>query len=319
MKLTIPEQILTSDIISSSATNTVSAYASGTTYGIGALVFEGDYVYESAKSANVGKTPHLFAGGLVVNIDWIADGFTAIADPSWINMRKINPLLMFDSYLYTQTTKTGVGAVTLDVKYSKGNCTGVYLLNIDATSVTIVIKDSVGILLKTITTNLITDICLDEYDWCWSPIPDPVSDIYIDYNLVTSANDTVQIIFNSTTSVAVGKIVTGYAQQMGNTQWGYDNGILDFSKKVTDDYGSTFLQQGKYAKTIKATCIIGIADADAIWSRLVKVRAQNIVVDFNESGTTYSHLINYGLVQECRQSAVGFNDTKISMTINGSI
>jgi len=321
MRLTIPEKISSSDIISNTATNTVAAYNSGTTYSVGNICYEGDYVYESAKNSNTGKTPHLYAGGVVVNSDWLEEGYTAIADPYWINMRKINPLAMFDSYLYTQTTKTGAGSVSIYLKYSKANCNGIYFLNIDATSVNIVLKDSIAIELKSISVDLFynLDLTLDEYDWCWSPVPSQLSDIYIDFGIPLSATDTVEITATGTSNVAIGKIVTGYAHEMGVTQWGYTTGILDYSKTTPDDYGEASLREGRYAKTIQAVCVINIADIDPIWSKLVAVRAKNIIVDFNPTGTNYSHLIHFGLAKECKQSAISYNDTKLSLTINGAI
>ena len=319
MRLTVPEKILSTDIISNTATNTVTAYSSGTTYAIGNICYEGDYVYESAKNSNTGKTPHTNAGGIVINSDWLDDGFTAVADPYWINMRTINTLAMFDGYLYTQTEKTGVDSVSIDVTYSKANCNGAYLLNMDANAVTITIKDVATTLLNSITVDLSQDLVLDEYDWCFSLIPEPLSDVYVDYGVTTNSTDTVEIVFSNTTSVAVGKIATGYAQEMGSTQWGYTTEILDYSKNTPDDYGEVSLREGKWAKGIRATCAINIADVDPIWTVLTNVRAENVVVDFNPIDTSYAHLINYGLAKELKQTSAGYGDTKISMFIQGAI
>ena len=321
MNLTVPKKITTSDIVSNSATNLETIWSGATTYSVGSRIYKNNFIYESAKNSNTGKDPELFSGGVVINQDWLEAGFTAVADPYWLIVSMINPLLKFDSYLTTQSITAGVGVVIDDVTFTKEYCNALYMLTMNASSVNVYVADSTGAVMKHIYVDMYssTDLVLDEYEWCWKGVNDPVSDVYIDLGITTASDDTIRVVSTGTNTVGVGKIVVGFAEKLGNTEWGYTNGTIDYSKITTDDFGETSRRQGKYIKTIQANCRIDQQAADQICLTLSRLGATDCVWDFNNEESQYSHLINFGLLKEWKNSGTSYNDSKISMTINASI
>ncbi|NTW98331.1 MAG: hypothetical protein HGB35_00025 [Geobacteraceae bacterium] len=320
MNITVPYPISTGDIVSNTATNGEALWNAGTTYAQGATCYKGNFVYESVASGNIGHDPETTSGGTIINRDWLTAGYQPVASPSWLIVGMINPLKMFDSYISTQTQKNGVGAVSIEAKLRKAYSNTLYLLNTDAATITVTVKDAAATVLKSITLDMYdgVDLVADEYEWCWSPVPEPKSDAMIDLGVTTNTTDVIEILAAGSTSVGLGKVVIGFARRLSSTKWGYESGVIDFSKITTDDFGETYRSEGRYAKEIKATCRVSMADADKVANQLIKVRATDCVLDFNEGAESYTHLIVYGLVSEWRQ-VVEAGDTKITMTVNGSI
>lgn len=317
MNILVPETITySSDVLQNTATNTKSLWASGTTYAKDAQVYKGDFVYQSAKASNTNHDPLTTSGGISINVDWINAGGVAIEDPWWFVVGMINPKSIFDSYITTATTATSPYVITV----AKPECDSVSILNCYAASVTCQVYDGDDTLLTETTKDLyeFTDFPNDEWEWCFSPIPDPLKNFVLDLSVVTTTDDYIKLTFESPESITVGKIVYGFQKNIGKSQYGLQNDILDYSKITTDDFGERYRKEGRYAKNIKCTLQFAIDYLDQISQLLDSIRATDCVFNFNEN-TSFSSAIVYGLATERKQTVVACGDYQLSFNIDGSI
>ena len=314
MKVMLPVTISLADIVSTNVAITETLWLVGTTYTLGAQVYKGVFIYESAVAGNVGNNPELTAGGTTINQDWLNQGFIPIATPKWLVVGMINKMRMFDGYVSTYTSKT----TSIDVTIQKPYIGTVYLLGLDCSSVIIQILDSVGTILWTSTTLPVVDLVSDYYDWFFSRPPAPRAAIRVELGLITGATDKIRILVSGSGTVKVGKVCAGSTIEFGAVQWGVDDGILDWSKVITDDFGETFLSQGRYVPEINANAqMLSIAESDSACAILNEFRATGIVVDLNENETDYASMITYCVFSERRRTLKGPNDTSMKFKLTG--
>lgn len=112
--------------------DSTAAWASGTTYAIGARVYSASThrVYESLRDSNTGKDPTDIRNRTAIG-----------AIPAWwLDIGPTNKWAMFDGYISTQTVATP----SLQVKVRPGPANALTLLNLDGDSLSIEWRDAPG-------------------------------------------------------------------------------------------------------------------------------------------------------------------------------
>jgi hypothetical protein len=319
MKNMIPVSVALSDITNTNIPITETLYVAGTSYSLGAQVYKGVFVYESAVAGNTGNDPEQTAGGVNINTDWLAAGFTPIAIPKWLVVGMINKMRMFDGYTSTYSSKTG----SIDFTVRKEFVGDVYLIGVQASVVKAQVLSSAGaVLWDSGNINLFAglDLIDDYYDFFFSQPPEPRNALLIPLGVVTNATDKVRILLTGSGEVRLGKFCAGTTRWVGGVQWGYSDSTLDFSKNITDDFGETYLAQGRYVPVITATARAKtIAETDAIISILDSVRAMGCVWDHNEGSESYQSLICYGVMTERTRNLSAKGDYTIKFKVTGLV
>lgn len=77
----------------------------------------------------------------------------------------------------------------------------------------------------------------------------------------------------STERPYVGTIVLGKSFDIGQTQLGANSGIIDYSKKVTDDFGNTTFVQRAFSKKIRVSVMVENQALTKIFSTMSAIRA----------------------------------------------
>lgn len=246
---TIPFQ--TSMLLSTNATETVAAWAAGTTYAKDAEVNYSNSIYVSLQAGNVGKTP--------------------TTEPTWwIRKSANNTYSMFDEFVNTQTTK----ASPLTVQVNPGmlfnsvaffNLTGVKTLDITITN------GVAGPTVYTNTFNLDDTVIIDWYMYFFEPY-DLKSDFVV-LDLPPYASGVINATFSGDTTQAVGNMVFGTFYEIGKTQFGATFGIRDYSTKTTSTFGITTFTQRAFSKRMEANVFVNNADLKFVQKLLEDVRA----------------------------------------------
>ncbi len=316
MKVMLPIDVSIGDIVSTNVTITETLWLVGSTYAIGEQVYKGIFVYESAIGSNIGNNPELTSGGVSINNDWLNAGFTPIASPKWLIVGMINKMRMFDGYVSTYTSKT----TSIDVTIQKPYIGTMYLLGMEASSILVQVLNSTGGVLWQSTTLPIVDLISDYYDWFFSNPPAPRQAIRIELGLTTGATDKLRLYVTGSGTVKVGKVCVGSSIALGTIQWGVNDTILDWSKVITDDFGQSFLKQGRYVPEINATAqMLSIAESDLACTVLNELRATGIVCDLNENELDYPSLITYCVLSERTRSLNAYGDTTIKFKLTGLV
>lgn len=191
MKCLIPEKIDEADLISCSVPIDETEYNAGTTYNMLERCRVGLFIYEAAKDGLTGVDPETNAGGVSINKDWLAAGFTAVDDPSWLVVGMVNRWRQFDSYVSTMTEDEGM----IEEVFLKPYVDTLYFLNIYASYLLVQVLSSTGAVLWEGAVNLqARDVVLDEWEFCWKPIPEPVSEVKVELGLMTGATDQIRVV-----------------------------------------------------------------------------------------------------------------------------
>jgi hypothetical protein len=319
MKITIPVEITTSDIVSTNVAITETLWDNTTTYVTGNQRYKGNFLYESAVDSNVGNDPEVTAGGVNINNDWLNAGFTPIESPKWLIVGMINKMKMFDGYTSTYTSNTS----SIDTVIKKTYVSDLYLLGLSAATIQVYVLDSLDIVIwDSGLINMLEglDLIDNMYDYDYSEPPDPRAKYYIPLGVTTLDTDKIRIVISGSGTVKCGKVVVGHAVNTGVTQWGLDDGFNDWSKNISDGFGDFYLKQGNYNPELNGVSqILTILESDAIMNLLIKVRATGVIVDLNEGDVSYESLMYYCVISECRRSLPSYGDTKIKFKVTGLI
>ena len=284
----------------------------GTGYAEGDVVYKGLVLYESLTGTNT---------------DDPAVGSIA-ETPTWLNLGAINRWRMFDEYTNTLTTSDVPDPLdddkaTIEVVIEEDNVQTVSLFNLTGTYVDIsILDDSDNELWAAETIDLWSEVeePIDWFEYFFGDVLDqPRTDIFVDLEWATFAEKVKVEIIHYGTEAKCGLCLVGRSRFLGNTKWEPEVGILDYSRKQTDDFGRTYLQQGTLAKLLKARLVVPKYLTDATYRALAASRGTATVWNFNESTTEWDSLIVYGFFQDYRIVLHGPNYIEATLDIQGLI
>lgn len=250
-----------------------AAYNAGTTYAINEIVTDttNHLLYQSAQGSNLGNA--------LTETAW------------WTNIGPSNKWAMFDAKSSTQTQWTDSVGVTIDVT---GRATAVALFNVDAASVNITVNDATAVEQYNQDHSLVINEGID--DWL-KYFTEPIrrkTDIYIS-GLPNIANPEVIVTVTADGTVKVGTLGLGYATPVGDTQYGAQVGITDYSRITEDDFGNFSIVQRGYNKRGQFTIWIDSGDTDFIYKMFADYRATPcIFIGADSFGST----VLYGLLKD---------------------
>ena len=250
-------------------------------------------IYESTADLNTGNYP--------------PDSATV-----WTLISATNRWKMFDSFINTKTESD----VDFTVVLNSGLTDNVALLEVEANSVDLIFKDDTGTILKSETINLDVSDTPDYWEYFFNPFIYKRNVIWEYPKYYTS---TLEITFYTANGAAnCGMVVTGVKYEIGVTQYTPSIGIDDYSKKETDDWGRTYLDQGEYAKLNTYDVWIDNIDIDYVFNILTGLRATPCVYQGNNT-TSYEALIVYGFYKTFSIDIPGPVKSRISFDIEGLI
>jgi hypothetical protein len=240
-----------SQLISTNATESVSAWASGTTYAAGALALYANRIWESLQAANTNKQPDTSPA-------W------------WTDVGPSNQRAMFDSQVSTATTR----ATPLTVTVAPGvGVNSLALLGLDATSVTVTVTDGAGgPTIYSRTVSLDDTQIVDWLAYFFEPYDFRSQLVLTDLPMYGSARITASISAGAGT-VACGTMTYGNVYELGDSQRGASAGIRDYSKKETDEFGTTTFVVRAFSGRMEAQLVIPQARLNFVHRLLAALRA----------------------------------------------
>ena len=317
MDVIVPQYITSSRLLSSSvADSTETTWSVSTTYALDATVKHLDTTgaeadiwkfYVSLVADNVGNNPES-------------------SPEKWVNQGAINRYKMFDPFIMTATTDTKDIEVVAYVQ----RLTSLAFLNVQASEIklefwngTTLADMTSGNLLAEYTITLRQAVA-DWYGYFFDDF-DNIRDVSTPLNYTMFYNMVVRMTFKkfidpSVTDCFVGQVIAGRNYDIGKSRYGVQTGIEDYSKIVEDEtFGSTYLQQGNYKKTMEVDLFIENPMLNTVNSILTQLRAVPTIWQANQSGTEYDNLLIYGFCKKFNIIMQGATHTECSLQIRGMI
>jgi len=258
MKYIHPASIADAQLVSSSVPETdYAAWAAGTAYSVGNRVIR--------------TSTHRIYERLVAGTTATAPESDAV---NWVDIGPTNRWAMFDKSVGTLTTVSTPLTITLN----PGQIfEGLALLDLDCESVTVTATVSgTTVYSATLAPVLDTTPIIDWYSYFFESIARRRTVVLTDLPPYAGMQITI-VIAASTGTVSCGTCVVGRVYDLGNTLYGAQVGIVDYSQKTTNAFGATTVTQRAYAKRMSARMALESSAMDRAVTRLSAVRAVPVV------------------------------------------
>ena len=244
------------------------------TQGFG-LILNADDSIISQQNPNVTKgdtyiyVDHVYEA--LVNNNDRPDTGAALATPTWLDHGFINPLRMFDGKLDSVTTAPG----SLNVNISASSLIGALaVFNVEAATLKVTMTDSVeGLVYDSGLIDMQGGNTVDNwFDYFFAPYIPKSDHAIIDLPAYPDATIAVEMgALNGT--VKLGELVLGRTYDLGMAQYGTSVGIIDFSRKETDDFGNFKIVERRFSKRAEYDIKIDSRRISAVQRTLADMRA----------------------------------------------
>jgi len=225
-------------------------YDPGATYDKGdhCIVAAAHLVFESLEDGNFGNEP-------------------ATSPTKWLQVGQTNRWKMLRDPIANQTS----AADEIEIKLAPGLIDALALFNLEATALEITLEDPLEGVVYVSNVDLQDDSAVtDWYSYFFEPIVRKTDFNAFDLPPYADAELTVRII-NAGSTAKCGLLVVGRQRHIGDTEYGAQFGLLDFSRVERDEFGATEIVPRRHSK--RATC--------QLW------------VDNNQVGYVYKLLAGY--------------------------
>lgn len=308
MKIFEPVNITSTRLLSSNVPEDEGAeWVVGTTYAKDVVVkvstYDGvDYhkAYKSLADGNVGNPPPTTSTGLT---------------PKWSEVGWLNRWKCVDPYVNTQTENTG----TIEVMLNSSGCDSLAMFNLIGTSVKYTVYDNTDTIVVPETTVLLDRSgVVDWLTYFLNPF-DYRNDFIVYFPFYYTSK--IKVVLDGQSGTAkIGQLVTGKSVDIGLTKYDIEMAIIDYSRKVTDEFGRTTLSQGKWAKKVSAEMHITNDRFDYLYKYFSRLRAVPCVFDFNNDDMSdFESLIIYGIYKDFAQIIPYPQDSECKLEIEGLI
>lgn len=273
MKLIKP---IAGSFIATNAVESVANYSAATTYTLGQTVVYALSIYESLNATNLNHTPD-------VSPTW------------WLRVGPSNQQAMFDDQISTVTTKTGILTVTTPRSFVDA----VFLGNLQAESATITVRNGLGGPIVYQQTQILNgEETTDWYQYFFfDPLVRRTQALFTGIPPYVNAHVTLDL-ENGANTTSIGIMTCGKIHNLGQTQYGASVGIMDYSKKETDDFGITTFVKRAYSKRMNCQVFVDNLQINRVQRLLYEVRAIPIVWVASEDPTLEEPLIVFGFYRD---------------------
>lgn len=210
----------------------------------------------------------------------------------WLPIGSTNRWRMLDSEVGSVTS----AATSLTVVLSPGYATALALLEVDAQAIAVEIRDTSGAITYSTTRSLDSSVLLSWYDYFFTD-PVPRSEIVFP-GLYIGTGYTVSVTLTGG-AVECGALVVGEATELGGAEYGATLGIVDYSRKETDEFGVTTVTRRKYAKRLSARLSFERERTNRVFRTLAGLRATPCVFVTSDA-LDYESLTVFGFYRDFR-------------------
>lgn len=293
MKFINPVDVTPAVLVSSNVAEAdYAAWSSGATYALSARCISTatHKVYESLQAGNINHDP------------------TADDGTWWAEVSATNRWKMFDQGVGSQTEN----ASSIEVTLAPGLINSIALLDIVASSVQVVVVADGSTLYDETFTLGDGAVLADWFEYFFADI-DTVTNFTV-VGLPVFSGGELTVTVNAPVTAKVGTLAVGRMVEIGRTRSAPRVGIVDYSRKQTDEWGKTTVAERSFARRVEAEALILNSRLDYIANQLAAVRAKPCVWIADDSGR-FEAMTIYGFYKDwgINISYQDHSDTTISI------
>lgn len=244
------EVVTGSGLLYTNLTNANADWSSATTYSLGQVVSYGFSVYTSLQNTNLNQNP-------------------ATATAYWVRTGPTNKTAMLDSQVSTASTSSSSIIFVLRVNSTDT----VSLLNLLGAKAEVSLLDyETKTNLFHSTVNLQGGSVTSWWDYFeYNETYDKTQVLFL--NLPSSGDAIISVKIAGSGSVKIGSFINGLIEDLGMTQYGVTTGIIDYSRKVTDEFGNTSFVVRNFSKRMSAKISLTNPNVNRVQRLLYNLRA----------------------------------------------
>lgn len=297
MKLLRPITMTDGMLVSSTvAEDDYAAWSDATTYAVGDRCIVGHKVWESLQAGNLNHDPTTDASD----------------PPYWLEVSSTNRWRMFDQTVNSATT----AADSIVVELQPGAINAVGLIELLGSTVTVELLDGSTVVYSE-TKDIDQTPVADWYAYFFEPYQWATAVLFED--VPSYLTGTVRITISGTGTVECGGVVVGQIYSVGDTLVGVTAGIVDYSRKSTNDFGVTSIVQRAYAKRASAKLILSNTDLARVHALLASVRATPCLWVGDDDTQTYAPLVIFGWYRDFQIDIAYRTTSYCNLEIEGMI
>lgn len=266
---------------------------------MGAKVSYQNNRWESLQVSNLNKTPDLFP-------TW------------WLNLGATNQYAMFDAFVNTTTIATTQLTVTL----APGTAiNSIALLNVDGAIITVTMRDGVsGPIVYENSIGLSGANITNWFDYFFlDPLLKRTQIVLQQLPLYANAYITIKIESSTGAQVSIGQVVLGDLTILGQTQYGVSAGIIDYSIKQTDEFGTTTFVKRPNSKRMQGSFFLNNAQLNRVHRTLSSLTSTPAVWVASDNPLFEEALIVYGFFKDFSLDIAYPNNSLYSIEVEGLI
>lgn len=230
--------------------------------------------------------------------------------PTWLDLGANNRWRMFDDKVSSLTEQAGSIAVELQ---PGAVINSLALFNLRGREAVVTLTDPVDGVVYQRTVELIDAGVTNWYDWFFAPIPRQTDFVLLDLPAYGTATLSVTI-DNADGIAAAGHMVMGRQAEIGVALYGTGVGVIDYSRKTTDEFGNTFVLQRSYSKRAEFDVVIDTEHVGYVQRLLAGIRAQPVVWIGEQS---YEATVLFGYYRDFSISISGPSVSDATITVEG--
>lgn len=261
----------------------------------------GEVVWSPPTSYTVGQRvirtqTHRVYENLIAGVNATAPELAALeTPPRWLDIGPTNRYAIFDGEIGSTTKAAGSFTYTLQTG-SVGSLAFIEIVN--ATSITASLKDMPGgtVVWTGSRTDLDGAAITDFYDFFFEPFQQLDRVVFDD---IPASYTDAELTFTVTSAgiAEVGVVVPGLIYDLGTAEFGAQLGIIDYSRKTTDQFGRTSVTRRRFSSTFEARLLFDQAMLTRVFKLLAELRSTPCVwIGTSEDG--YETTIVYGFYSD---------------------
>lgn len=297
MKVLQPVDFENSMLVSTTATEIYPTYSSSTTYTLGAIVQFGTSLYESLAFSNINNQPD------VPNSNF------------WLRLRSDNRRSMFDRSI---TNGTSAGSSLEVVLFPNKIIDSIALINLDSELAVIEIRDGAGgpiVYQRTIGLNDVNITDWYQY-FFFDPLLKRTQVVLTD--IPPYINARIRLTLSKTSgNVSIGEMIFGRLEKLGATQYGANAGIVDYSRKETDEFGNISFVERPFSKRLSCEFYLENAQLNRVQQVMYSLRAKPSVWIASDVPTFEEAMIIYGFYRDFSLQIAYPNHSLYNIEIEG--
>lgn len=296
MKVIKQTPFIQSMLVSTTATEPAAAYSSGTTYALNAVVNYQTRRYQSLQASNTNHTPD-------TSPTW------------WLDIGPDNRYAAFDR----QTSKATTAITTLTFTVATGTIDSLAFINLAANLITVTVRDGLGGPIIWQTTSGLSGATV--YDWYqyffYDPLLKRTQLVFFGIPPYANSHVTVEISTSTGDTLSLGEMIFGALNVIGTSQYGATAGIIDYSRKTTDEFGNTEFVERAFSKRLNAQVWVPNTELNRVQQLLYSLRASPAVWIASDDPAFEEALVVYGFYKDF-STEIAYPQTSIcSIEIEG--